>query len=54
MKKIDKCLWCGSSKLSPFAHRKDGVGVLKCEKCGLYMVDAVPEDLESYYYDETY
>lgn len=53
-KTISTCLWCRSKKLDIFAHRKDGVGILRCKKCGLYMVDTIPDDLEEFYYDEAY
>jgi 2-polyprenyl-3-methyl-5-hydroxy-6-metoxy-1,4-benzoquinol methylase len=54
MHKVTKCLWCKSSDLSVFTHRKDGIGILKCAKCGLYMVATIPENLDEYYYKEEY
>lgn len=54
MKKVSKCLWCGSKKIDLFTKRKDQTEILKCTKCGLYMVGSIPEDLDNYYYDETY
>ena len=54
MKKISNCLWCNSKNLELFAHRKDGVGILKCKDCKLLMVDQIPDNLDEYYYDEGY
>lgn len=54
MKVVARCLWCSGDKLEMFAHRKDGVGILCCTVCGLYMVDAIPENLDEYYYQEGY
>lgn len=51
---VSKCLWCGSSKLETFTHRKDGVGILECKKCGLFMLDSIPDNLEDEYYNEAY
>ena len=54
IKTVEACLWCKSKELENFAYRKDGVGILKCNNCQLYMVDKIPENLDEYYYDETY
>jgi glycosyltransferase involved in cell wall biosynthesis/2-polyprenyl-3-methyl-5-hydroxy-6-metoxy-1,4-benzoquinol methylase len=54
MRDVETCLWCGSTDLKLFAHRKDGVGILKCNNCQLYMVAKIPNNLEEYYYKEEY
>ena len=54
IKQVKECLWCSSTELTPFAKRKDGVGIVKCETCKLVMVDQVPENLDEYYYTEEY
>lgn len=36
------------------AKRKDNVAVLRCEACGLGIIEAIPEDLESLYDDAYY
>lgn len=54
MMTVTSCLWCGSRDLQPFAERKDGVRIVECPKCGLVMVQDIPEDLDEYYYSESY
>lgn len=54
MKRINKCLWCGLSALMRIAKRKDGVYILKCKDCGLFMVEKIPNDLKKYYNKEAY
>ena len=52
MNNITACLWCGSKELELIAHRKDGVGVLKCKNCRLFMNQQIPKNLEDYYNEE--
>ncbi len=54
MNTVTKCLWCGSKELEPFAHRKDGIGIIKCRQCKLVMVEKIPKNLDEYYYQESY
>jgi len=54
MKQIVKCLWCKSAHLEYIAERKDGVGVVKCTDCGLFMNSSIPEDPSEYYQEEYY
>lgn len=53
---IKNCLWCNSQsdKLSKVATRSNGVGVIKCVQCGLFMVAEVPDDIERCYDNELY
>lgn len=52
IKVVKSCLWCHSKNLDLFTHRKDGVGILMCNDCNLYMVDKIPSNLKDSYYDE--
>jgi len=52
VRKISACLWCGSKKLDLIAHRKDGVGVLKCQNCRLVMNQEIPKIVAEAYQEE--
>lgn len=54
MIKVVNCLWCNSDELTLFAHRKDGVGIVKCDKCKLVMTDHIPEDPSEFYQEDYY
>jgi len=51
---VENCLWCSSPDLEPFATRKDGIHIIKCNNCQLVMVREFPENLDEYYYSEEY
>ncbi len=47
--KVRSCLYCGNKKLEHVTHRLDEVGILKCSRCGVMMVDAISDDTEKLY-----
>ena len=41
-KKNRQCLYCGAKDLVFFIKRKDGINLVKCEKCGLIFTEILP------------
>ena len=48
MKVLD-CLYCASKKLKPVTHRSDHVGIIRCERCSVMMVEQISDDTEALY-----
>jgi O-antigen biosynthesis protein len=48
------CNVCGSTPLTPYRRRSDGVNVLRCSNCGMGVLEAQPLDLLSIYSDSYY
>lgn len=46
---VTKCLYCNHNQLPQVTHRLDGVGILKCTRCGLMMVEKLASNTESLY-----
>lgn len=44
-----QCFWCKAKTLTPIATRKDGIDILKCEKCDLLMVSKTPDKINTLY-----
>jgi 2-polyprenyl-3-methyl-5-hydroxy-6-metoxy-1,4-benzoquinol methylase len=53
MKKTAICNICGSAELTLLAKRSDDQAVLVCKRCGMGVVDLIPEDT-SVLYDDSY
>ncbi len=47
--KVVECLYCNAGDLIHITERSDGVGVLKCAKCGVMMVDRLNADTAGLY-----
>lgn len=45
---------CGAAECQPFALRNDGVQVVCCAKCGMGVINPIPDDLLSLYGDDYY
>lgn len=52
MKSVTVCLWCQSPKLENIAVRRDGVDIVKCNSCGLFMNQSIPNNPADYYQEE--
>ncbi|MGL3111867.1 hypothetical protein [Bradyrhizobium sp. BR 1432] len=48
------CNACQGQRFTLMARRKDDVAVLRCEDCGLGVIEAIPDDLGAYYDDAYY
>jgi O-antigen biosynthesis protein len=46
------CAVCGGQAFTRFTPRSDGIWVLRCEGCGMGVVETVPDDLMQFYGDE--
>jgi glycosyltransferase involved in cell wall biosynthesis/SAM-dependent methyltransferase len=47
-----RCAVCGCEDFVPLARRSDGVQVVRCARCGMGVIDAIPDDLMAYYGDD--
>ena len=46
-----RCNFCAGQVFSVMAQRVDGVNILRCEDCGLGVVENIPEQLDAFYND---
>src|SRR5262245_24717188 len=49
-----RCIVCAGQAFSVMAQRADGVSILRCEDCGLGVVETIPEQLDAFYDDAYY
>lgn len=49
-----RCAVCGCRELVPLVRRSDGIQVVRCTKCGMGVIDPIPDDLMALYGDGYY
>lgn len=49
-----RCAVCGCKELIPLVRRSDGIQVVRCTKCGMGVIDPIPDDLMALYGDGYY
>jgi glycosyltransferase involved in cell wall biosynthesis/2-polyprenyl-3-methyl-5-hydroxy-6-metoxy-1,4-benzoquinol methylase len=49
-----RCVVCGCPTLVAWAQRSDGVAIVRCTKCGMGVIDPIPDDLMALYGDDYY
>jgi SAM-dependent methyltransferase len=49
-----RCNVCAGQVFSVMAQRADGINILRCEDCGLGVVETIPEQLDAFYNDAYY
>lgn len=47
--KVTSCLYCDAKKLAYVTHRSDANGIIRCERCGVMMVEHISDDTEGLY-----